>query len=124
MHILIPVGLGELYDKISILEIKELLIDDPEKLAHVHKELSELQMIAQKYPIDGPLYNELKAINEVIWDNVGQQWDLEAAGGVGEEVIELARQVYINNDKRAEIKRKINLLNGSGIVEVKHYNKK
>lgn len=124
MEILVPVGLGELYDKISILEIKEERITDPEKLMHVHKELAELQTIAEKYPIDGPLYNDLKAINEVIWDNVGQQWDLEAAGSVGEEVIELARQVYINNDKRAEIKRKINLQYGSGIVEVKHYNKK
>jgi len=124
MEILIPVGLGELYDKISILEIKEERVTDPEKLAHVHKELSQLQVIAEKFPIDGPLYNELKAINEVIWDNVGQQWDLEAAGEVGEEVIALARQVYVNNDKRAEIKRKINMQYGSGIVEVKHYNKK
>jgi hypothetical protein len=124
MDILIPVGLGELYDKISILEIKKERITDLEKLAHVRKELSQLEVIAEKYPIDGPLYNELKAINEVIWNNVGQQWDLEVAGEVGQEVIELARQVYINNDKRAEIKRKINLQYGSGIVEVKQYNKK
>jgi|SRR6185503_11693604 len=124
MEILIPVGLGELYDKISILEIKEERIKNPEKLAHVHRELAELQAIAGKYPIDGPLYEQLKEVNGIIWDQIGKQWDIEAAGAPTEEIIELARQVYLTNDKRAEIKRRINTQYDSGIVEVKEYNKK
>jgi hypothetical protein len=124
MNILIPVGLGELYDKISILQIKEERIKDAEKLAHVHRELSELRVIAEKYPIDGSLYSELKVANEAIWDQIGKQWDIESSGGAKDEIVELSRQVYLTNDARAEIKRKINLQYGSDIVEVKEYNKK
>jgi hypothetical protein len=124
MHILIPVGIGELYDKISILEIKAERISDPEKLAYVHTELAELRKIAAGNQIDEELYKELKKVNEEIWDSVGKQWDKEASGDLDAEIIELARTVYTLNDKRAEAKKKINLAHGSSIVEVKSYNKK
>ena len=124
MQVLIPVGLGELYDKISILEIKAERINDPEKLAYVHTELDALREVAQQHPISEELYTELKTINEKIWDGVGKQWDKETAGEFDHEIIELARTVYILNDKRAEAKKRINLAHGSAIVEVKHYNKK
>lgn len=121
MSVLIPVGLGELYDKISILEIKAARIRDAEKLAHVHKELSELRAIAEKFPIDQNLYLELKDVNELIWYNVGEQWELEARKKFDKTVIQLARNAYIFNDKRAAIKKKISLQSGSTIMEVKSY---
>lgn len=124
MHIMIPVGIGELYDKISILEIKAERIADPAKLAYVHTELAELRKIAAGNAIDEELYKELKQVNEEIWDSVGKQWDKESSGDLDVEIIELARKVYTLNDKRAEAKKKINLAAGSSIVEVKHYNKK
>lgn len=124
MQVMIPVGLGELYDKISILEIKAERIDNEEKLKHVRHELKELRNIAAGHPIDETLYQELKKVNEDIWDAVGKQWDKETAGELDQEIIELARTVYTLNDKRVEAKNRINLSHGSSIVEVKHYNKK
>ncbi len=123
MKLLIPSGLGELYDKISILEIKAERITDPAKLAFVNKELEELLHIARDYPIDQNLYIEIKKVNEIIWDSVGQQWEKESRKEYDQELIELARVVLTENDRRAEVKKKINLQYDSDIVEVKSYNK-
>lgn len=121
MEVLIPVGLGELYDKISILEIKLERVRDEQKLALVRTEISALRAIAEKFPIDASLYRELKAVNELIWDNVGEQWEREVRKEFDGAIVELARDTYILNDKRATIKREINTRSGSTIVEVKSY---
>lgn len=121
MEVLIPVGLGELYDKISILEIKLERVRDEQKLALVRTEISALRAIAEKFPIDANLYEELKAVNELIWDNVGEQWEREVRKEFDGAIVQLARDTYILNDKRATIKREINTRSGSTIVEVKSY---
>lgn len=121
MEVLIPVGLGELYDKISILEIKLERVRDEQKLALVRTEISALRAIAEKFPVEATLYKELRAVNELIWDNVGEQWEREVRKEFDGAVVELARDTYILNDKRATIKWEINTRSGSTIVEVKSY---
>ncbi len=121
MQIIIPVGCGELYDKISILEIKAERITDAEKLGFVETELKELKEVASHHPVDSVLYQELKKINETLWDIEDAIREQEAAGTFSAEFIELARSVYKSNDLRAALKKKINLQTGSTIVEVKSY---
>jgi hypothetical protein len=119
MNILTPVGPGELYDKISILEIKSEKITDEQKLALVRYELSELQKVAQPHPVDAALYAKLKDINLKIWAVEDDIRTEEKKQAFGEEFVGLARSVYILNDQRAMIKKEINLRLGSDIVEVK-----
>ena len=117
----VPTSVGELYDKISILEIKAQRIEDPEKLAHANKELTLLREIATQFPADKALYEELKGVNETLWDIEDAIRIEESNKRFGDEFIKLARSVYVTNDRRAEIKRQINLASDSEIVEVKSY---
>jgi hypothetical protein len=121
MNISIPAGLGELYDKISILEIKAEKISDVAKLVHAQKELSMLRDIAVQFPADEKLYEELKGVNRKLWDVEDALRVRESQQNFDEEFIRLARSVYVTNDRRAEIKRQINVGSGSDIVEVKSY---
>jgi len=121
MNISIPAGIGELYDKISILEIKARRISDERKLSHVERELSLLREVAAKFPIETALYAELEEVNEKLWDIEDAIRIRESRLDFGEEFIRLARSVYVTNDRRADIKRQINLASHSGIVEVKSY---
>lgn len=121
MNVLIPVGIGELYDKISILEIKSEKVTDPEKLVHVHKELALLKDAAAKFPVDSTLYAELKDVNDQLWEIEIDIRAEEANKRFGEAFIRLAWSVSTLNDRRAEIKRTINLASGSDIVEVKQH---
>lgn len=121
MQISIPAGLGELYDKISILEIKSERITDEAKLAHVRTELSLLKKTAKQFPIDAALYDSLKKVNLQLWEIEDAIRVEESHQNFGEEFIRLARSVYRENDRRAELKRQINLASGSDIVEVKSY---
>jgi len=121
MQISIPVGLGELYDKISILEIKSERITDEAKLKNVRTELSLLKEEAAKFPINAVLYAELKNVNARLWDIEDAIRAEESRKAFGEEFIRLARSVYVENDRRAAIKQKINLASGSDIVEEKQY---
>lgn len=117
----IPVSLGELYDKISILEIKAEKIKDKEKLIHINKELTHLSEIAKKYPIASDLYKSLIYINFNLWLTEDKIREKEAKGEFDDNFIQLARDVYNNNDKRSEIKREINIKYNSKIIEVKSY---
>jgi hypothetical protein len=118
----VSVGIGELYDKISILEIKSERITDPIKLKNVYTELSLLQEESVKFPVDATLYGQLKDVNMRLWDVEDAIRMEESKKAFGEEFIRLARSVYELNDERAAIKQKINLASGSDIVEVKEYN--
>ncbi len=117
----VPTSVGELYDKMYILEIKAQRIQDPEKLVHVNKELTLLREIAAQFPADAALYKELKEVNEALWDIEDTIRIEESNKRFGDEFIKLARSVYVTNDRRAEIKRQINLASDSEIVEVKSY---
>lgn len=118
MKITIPVSVGELIDKITILEIKNFLSDDP----YIQKELDELNKIKSTLTQSILEYQfELKKINEKLWkieDKIRQKEKLQEFDN---EFIELARSVYITNDKRAEIKKKINDLCNSEFKEIKIY---
>lgn len=123
--ILIDVGPGELIDKITILQIKSERMSDEAKLKNVRHELAVLDTARVKHiPASAELERleaDLKAVNGALWvieDDIRQ---CEADKDFGRTFIELARSVYIQNDKRATLKKEINLLTGSSIVEEKSY---
>lgn len=123
--VLIEVGAGELIDKITILKIKADRITDAGKLRNVNHELAVLdtgrkQNLTQSAELDR-LEAELRAVNEALWVIEDDIRACEAARDFGPKFIELARSVYIQNDKRAAIKKAINEHCGSSIVEEKSY---
>ncbi len=125
MALKVEVSVGELLDKITILEIKSERISDESKLANVRKELGVLRRTWADSPLSSQDVSDqisrLKQINETLWDiedNIRRQ---EAAAQFGDTFIELARSVYHQNDIRAEIKKEINLMLGSELVEEKFY---
>ncbi|MEX1179711.1 MAG: DUF6165 family protein [Cucumibacter sp.] len=121
----VEIAPGELLDKIVILEIKAARIADADKLAHVQAELTHLIAArdAAIPPFDGllPLVRELKSVNEALWDIEDAIRAEEAAARFGPRFIALARAVYRTNDRRAAIKRRINEVLGSALVEEKSY---
>jgi len=124
-EILIPVSPGELLDKITILQIKSQRISDKDKLVNVLKELDILNEIWSKIVSDDPtieqMTKELITINQSLWDIENDIRDEEKHRNFGERFIELARSVYITNDKRADMKKKVNIYLGSKIIEEKSY---
>ena len=123
--ILIEVGAGDLVDRATILLIKNERLADPAKRANVARELRALEAprsaLLAAFPALAPLEAELKGINETLWDVEDAIRRCEARGDFGPRFIALARAVYQNNDKRAELKKKINLLTGARLVEEKSY---
>ncbi|KPQ01941.1 DUF6165 family protein [Marinobacter sp. HL-58] len=121
----VPVSFGEVLDKITILEIKSERIADPEKVKNVRLELDELnatwnEAVRDQAAIAG-LRKQLKEVNEALWEIEDDIRDQEAAQDFGPRFIELARAVYVTNDKRAAIKKEVNLALGSRFVEEKSY---
>ena len=125
MTIKVELAYGELLDKITILQIKSERITDEDKLANVNKELgllNKLWNMDEKSSVDiSSEFTALKEINEKIWDIEDGIRDKERVKEFDEKFIELARSVYFSNDKRAEIKRAINLKLGSELIEEKSY---
>ena len=125
MSVLVPVSWGEVIDKITILEIKAERLSDAGKLANVTRELDELVSVREReFPNHADLAKlaaELKAINEKLWVVEDDLRDLERAKDFGPRFVELARAVYYTNDERAAVKRKVNDLLGSTLVEEKSY---
>jgi Family of unknown function (DUF6165) len=120
----IPVSVGELLDKLSILHIKQNNIKDSEKLEKVRVEYSLLYNISQAYLGDKDffnLYDDLITTNSKLWEIEDRIRVLEKDKLFNEDFIELARAVYYTNDERFEIKNKINLLANSEIQEQKSY---
>ena len=125
MSVLVPVSWGEVIDKITILEIKAERLADPAKLANVRRELDELVAVREReFPAHAPLAAlaaELKAINEELWVVEDDIRDCERAKDFGPRFVALARAVYVTNDRRAQVKRRVNDLLGSALVEEKSY---
>lgn len=119
----VPVSIGELYDKYTILQIKEEKIANESKLVMVKKELGYLKTYVDKFNLDALLIKEMKEINEQLWDIEDKIRDKERAKEFDNDFIELARQVYITNDKRSEVKNKINLALNSELTDIKSYAK-
>lgn len=123
--IMTPVSPGELLDKVTILRIKDTRIADAEKLVNVRYELAALNDVVQKKLPPSPeldsMVADLQAINEALWDIEDDIRICEREQDFGEKFIALARAVYVTNDKRAAVKKQINLYLGSAFVEEKSY---
>lgn len=123
--ILTPVSIGELIDKITILEIKAERITDAGKVANVRTELDGLLPLWQQQVAAQPglaaLKAQLKEINERMWDIQDRLRDKEAAQVFDDQFIQLARGVYGTNGERVKVKNEINRIAGSQLVEEKQY---
>jgi len=120
----IPGSVGELLDKVSILNIKRVMITDTEKLVMVKHELQELMDVAVPFLENKDveeLYDLLLMVNKNLWDVEDDLRKMEASKLFDEEFIAKARSVYFLNDRRFELKSKINVAMGSRINEVKQY---
>jgi hypothetical protein len=118
----IEVSTGEVADKISILVIKNEKITDEAKLANVQKELSALIELFPAEILIDKLYNELCHVNIQLWHIEDAIREKERLREFDEEFIKLARDVYFTNDRRAAVKKEINIKYGSDFVEEKSYN--
>jgi peptidoglycan hydrolase CwlO-like protein len=120
----IEVSNGEIADKLTIIEIKLKHILDPEKQKNLKTEYQVLDDAVSKIIAkDHEYYKELLKINQELWDIEDTIRDLERNKDFGEKFIETARAVYFTNDRRSEVKRQINKLTGSNLVEEKSYQK-
>ena len=128
MKILAEISVGELFDKITILNIKTQKINDTEKLINIKNELNFLNNQAANINVKDQNslrqnINKLQSINEELWDIENHKREYEANKDFGEKFIQLSRDVHFKNDIRAQIKKEINLLTDSIIVEEKEYSK-
>ncbi len=124
-QILIPMSPGELLDKITILEIKSERMSGEEKLRNVRLELSLLngtwtRSVAEDDTVQR-IHSELKNINEALWEIEDDIRDKEKVREFDQKFIDLARSVYVTNDKRADAKKELNIYLGSEILEEKSY---
>lgn len=117
----IPVSLGELYDKYSILEIKREKIKDATKLSHVKNEMDYLKEFVDKYDLPNEYREKIKNVNSILWDIEDKIRIKEQRNEFDDEFIQLARLVYKTNDQRSFIKNEINKLLNSTIMDIKSY---
>lgn len=132
MNIHIQIGIGEAFDRLTILQIKREKISAPEKLKNIEKELEYIKQMVTNLPkFEGEqdnahinkLISQLKMANEMLWSVEDELREKERKQEFDQDFIILARNVYFNNDKRAEIKKEINLAYGSEFIEEKSYAK-
>jgi len=119
-----PISIGELIDKLSILQIKKNKIHDEEKLQYVNKEFEFLYNLSSEFLNDSKIekiFHELIQTNSNLWEIEDRIRVLEKETKFEGEFIELARKVYLTNDRRFDLKNQINFLTSSEIVEVKEY---
>ena len=125
MQLLIPISVGELIDKITILKIKQQKASDSQKLSNINRELEELEHAWNTANTSGvdisDLQNQLTQVNENLWEIEDDIRAKEATNAFDQGFIDLARSVYKQNDLRAALKKEINLLTGSALVEEKLY---
>jgi hypothetical protein len=120
-----PISIGELIDKITILKIKSILITDSIKLKNIEQELQLLEELKDSLNVDidtlEPLQYKLYGVNLELWHIENYKRECEKNQSFDGKFIDSARQVYLKNDLRAEIKHHINTMFGSTIVEEKSY---
>ena len=122
----VEVSNGELMDKLSILELKLKNIDDPKKLRNVNTEFNELNPLVQQLfkkhnPTINGLYQKLAEINGKLWIIEDEIRQSERDKDFGPQFVKLARDVYFTNDVRSNLKKEINVLTNSGVIEEKSY---
>ncbi len=125
MNVNVEISIGEFFDKLTILEIKKKRISNADKLLNISKELDGLNDLLTQLSFSredaAQEVSDLKRINEALWEIEDDIREQESQKTFGDRFIELARAVYITNDKRSDIKREINLKLGSDFVEEKSY---
>jgi hypothetical protein len=124
MLVHVPVAVGELFDKITILKIKAARLTNPAQLANVERELDALKEIARQTPASAgldALVEQLQRVNDGLWQVEDEKRAHERERRFDADFIALARRVYLENDLRAAIKREINSLTGSTLVEEKSH---
>ena len=125
MNVNVEISIGEFFDKLTILEIKKERISNADKLLNISKELDGLNDLLTQLSFSredaAQEVSDLKRINEALWEIEDDIREQESQKTFGDRFIELARAVYITNDKRSDIKRDINLKLGSDFVEEKSY---
>ena len=123
----VTLSVGELIDKITILQIKNKFIKNNDQLKNINNELSILEPLLKKNKLNTPeinqLLSELYKVNMELWEIEDKIREKERKSDFKDEFITLARSVYITNDKRAKIKKNINLISGSQLIEEKSYAK-
>lgn len=118
----VEISNGELLDKLSILAIKLTRITEPGKLRNIRQEHDLLKPLTDTLlPLVPVEYDELLAVNRLLWDIEDTIRELERQQDFGDRFIETARKVYLYNDERARLKREINRITGSGLTEEKSY---
>ncbi|MGQ9620479.1 MAG: DUF6165 family protein [Bacteroidales bacterium] len=118
----IEVSNGEIIDKLTILMIKLVRIKDEKKLANIRKEYEILREAAESIiSLEDPIVKSLYQVNSELWDIENHIRELEKNKDFGEDFINTARSVYFRNDRRADLKREINLKTSSGFIEEKSY---
>ena len=121
----VKISYGELFDKISILEIKQSKLTNKDDIKNVNFELNLLNKTLSKFNIKNQdinkLFNKLKKINSQLWEIEDKIREKEKYNSFDDEFVELARSVYRTNDKRSKIKKEINLNLKSEVLEVKSY---
>lgn len=121
MSVQICISIGEFYDRVSILQIKQECIKNEEKLCHVNNELKELFYMNPSINFQESLLHIIKPINKTLWEIEDKIRIKERNQEFDDEFIQLARSVYITNDKRSVAKQKINVMTGSKGHEIKSY---
>ena len=122
----VEISIGELLDKLSILYIKRKFISDPEKIQNVQKEIDVLEPLSNNFLTSSEIrtiFDELEHTNLHLWNVEDLIREKENRKEFDQDFIDLARSVYITNDQRASLKKKINLITGSNLVEEKSYQK-
>jgi len=117
----VPISIGELYDKYTILLIKQERIKDEEKLVFINKELEYLKKHIDIFNLDASLVTELKTANAILWNVEDDIRVKERRKEFDLDFISLARNVYIINSERSQIKNKINLILNSDLIDIKSY---
>lgn len=120
----VEISIGELLDKLSILYIKRKFISDPEKIQNVQKEIDVLEPLSNNFLTSSEIriiFDELEHTNLHLWNVEDLIREKENRKEFDQDFIDLARSVYITNDQRASLKKKINFITGSNLVEEKSY---
>ena len=125
MNVNVEISIGEFFDKITILEIKKERISNADKLVNINNELDGLNRLLAGLPFSrddvAQEVSELRRINEALWEIEDDIREKESRKEFDDRFVELARSVYITNDKRSDVKRDINMKLGSDFVEEKSY---
>ena len=120
-NIFIPVSIGEVFDKYTILGIKMIKIKDPEKLKAIRSQLEYTKVYADKFPINSIILNKLKSINLKLWHIKDKMRFKESSNKFDDEYIKLARSMFFINNNRAEIKKAINNKFNSDTIDIKNF---